>query len=562
MDRHEPLQLWGGIECSMVRIGTEVRDQLAETGHAHRSADLWQVAALGLRTLRYPVLWGRVRHGLTGEDWNWSDARLERLWKLGIAPIVGLLHHGFGPRPDLVLNPLFPEAFADFALAVAQRYPWADAFTPINEPLVTARASGLYGWWYPHCRDEAMCFRLLVAQCRATAKAMAAIRKVSPMARLVQTEDFGRIFATAPLQYQAAYENERRWLTIDLLTGRVDRTHMFYERLVAAGIGESELDEFVAEPCVPDLVGIDYYLTSDRFLDHRLDLYPGENVGGNHLDAYVDIAAVRSACRNHATLASRIDEVWERYHLPLALTEIHNGCTRDEELRWLVDSWQAANAARRRGIDLHAVTAWALFGMIDWNSMLVRQDQHYESGAFDIRWRPPRPTAVAQAIAKLASGESYDHPALDRPGWWLPETQRSKAARRLLVGGNAQFKPIVEECCSSRRLAFIWDDSHSPDLPLARTMWASIHVSRSWPEEANMRMTCRYVDDGQLEVEAGFTSDARWMVHACLDLLIDDCRGKVRLLKAGHSNQYEFEHSPSRVRARARGNVCRPLTLS
>ncbi|WP_425359544.1 hypothetical protein [Borborobacter arsenicus] len=117
--------------------------------------------------------------------WSWSDTRLKRLRELGINPIAGLLHHGFGPRADNVLDPAFPHAFAEFALAVARRYPWIESFSPINEPLTAARYSGLYGLWYPHDSDEAPCFRLLVSQCRAVAKAMAAIR-------LVQTEDFGR----------------------------------------------------------------------------------------------------------------------------------------------------------------------------------------------------------------------------------------------------------------------------------------------------------------------------------------------------------------------------------
>ena len=45
-------------------------------------------------------------------------------------------------------------------------------------------------------------------------------------------------------------------------------------------------------------------------------------------------------------LKQRIDEVWDRYHLPIAVTELHNGSTRDEQLRWLVDGWQAHRRKR------------------------------------------------------------------------------------------------------------------------------------------------------------------------------------------------------------------------
>lgn len=550
MNPDMPLQLWGGVECSVVRVGGQTRDQMAETGHERRAGDLDLIAGLGVRTLRYPVLWEKVRYGFAGVDWSWSDARLERLKTLGISPVAGLLHHGFGPRPDLILDPQFPDSFARFAAAVAQRYPWLDAFTPINEPMTTARISGLYGSWYPHGRDEALCFRLLVAQCRAVAKAMDAIRKINPRALLVQTEDFGRIFSTAPLRYQADYENQRRWLTIDLLMGRVNGSHMFHERLIAAGASEAELAEFVAEPCPPDIVGIDYYLTSDRFLDHRTALHPSEHLGGNLFDAYVDIAAVRTPYADRATLAARIDEVWERYRLPLALTEIHNGCTRDEQLRWLLESWETACAARSKGVDLRALTAWALFGMVDWNSMLTRCDRHYEPGAFDARSLPPRPTALSRAITQLARGAAYDHPILDRPGWWRPDSHRRRPARPLLLSGEGDMRGAIEECCKARRLAFVGVDFRSTDQELPGT-WPSIHVSPIWPGETWLRLNCRYADGCALDIEAECAANRRCVADACLDLLIDDCQGRVRLLKVRAGNQYELS-----VRSLERPNFC------
>ena len=42
---------------------------------------------------------------------------------------------------------------------VAERYPWVRRYTPVNEPLTTARFSALYGLWYPHVRDDAAFLR-------------------------------------------------------------------------------------------------------------------------------------------------------------------------------------------------------------------------------------------------------------------------------------------------------------------------------------------------------------------------------------------------------------------
>ena len=48
-----PLEVWGGIECSVVRIGDAWRDQVRETGHHDRPGDLDQVALVRVEQL-YP----------------------------------------------------------------------------------------------------------------------------------------------------------------------------------------------------------------------------------------------------------------------------------------------------------------------------------------------------------------------------------------------------------------------------------------------------------------------------------------------------------------------------
>jgi len=196
------------------------------TGHAARADDLDRFAALGVRALRYPVLWERVApRGPAQADWAWPDARLARLRELGLRPIVGLLHHGSGPRYTSLVDPAFPEHLAAYAAAVATRYPWVDDYTPVNEPLTTARFSGLYGHWYPHGSDDHTFVRALLLQCRGIVRAMQAIRAVNPVARLVQTEDLGKTYSTAALAYQARLENTRRWLTFDLLCGPIHPHH-------------------------------------------------------------------------------------------------------------------------------------------------------------------------------------------------------------------------------------------------------------------------------------------------------------------------------------------------
>ena len=348
------LELWGGIECSVVRIGDTWRDQVRDTGHHDRTGDLERIAALGIRTLRYPVLWERCHPGQPGAcGWGWHDRQMATLQRLGLTPVVGLVHHGSGPRGTGLLEPGFAEGLAAHAGDVARRYPSVRWWTPVNEPQTTARFACLYGHWHPHLQDEGAFLRAVVAQCRAGLLAMRAVRARSPGARFVHTEDLGRTFATPALHAQAEYENDRRWLSLDLLCGRLDRSHPWRAHLEAHGVDAGQLDELATGEATPDLLGINHYVTSDRFLDHRLHLYPAGMHGGNGHEPYVDTEAARVDVPPGRTgWLPRLREAWDRYRLPLAITEAHLGCDEArEQVRWLMKPgwrpWRCGPRGRR-----------------------------------------------------------------------------------------------------------------------------------------------------------------------------------------------------------------------
>lgn len=417
------LALWAGTECTVNRVADRWHDQSRLNGFHDRLDDLDRLASLGIRRLRFPVLWERIApSGLEDCDWSWTDARMARLRELGIQPIVGLLHHGSGPAYTDLLDPGFPGKLARYARAAAERYPDADAWTPVNEPLTTARFAGLYGHWYPHARDDRSFVRCLLNQVHGTVQAMTFIRTVNPHAQLVQTEDLGySTAATETLAYQAEFENHRRWLSLDLLTGRVTPEHPLWHYLRASGATDEELQRLVAKPCPPDIVGINSYVTSERFLDERLGRYPEQLWGGNGRHRYVDVETPRVVGQHLGGFGTRLREAAERYGLPVAITEAHLGATRDEQLRWLHQAWRAAETLREQGHDVRAVTVWAAFGTFDWDSLVTRLRGHYEPGLWDVSATPPRPTALARLAAQLARGETPDSPVLDGPGWWQRE---------------------------------------------------------------------------------------------------------------------------------------------
>jgi dTDP-4-dehydrorhamnose reductase len=382
---------------------------------------------LGLRTLRFPLLWESLApDSLDRIDWSWADARLAKLKSLGIRPIIGLLHHGSGPRYTDLLDANFPEKLARFAASVARRYPWIDAYTPVNEPLTTARFSALYGHWHPHKSDGLSFARALINQCRGINLAMRAIREVNSDAILVQTEDLGRTFSTPRLRYQAAFENERRWITWDLLRGDVHPGHSMHNYFLWLGVVSSEMEFFTEDPCCPDIIGINYYVTSERYLDENVTKYPSELHGTNGRDVYAD---VRARAIGLAGVRIIMAEAFRRYALPLALTEVHLACTLDEQMRWFMEAWHAAEIIRDRGVDVRAVTAWALLGSFDWDSLVTRRADHYEPGAFRIRNGVPQPTALASLLERTACGQPIADPVLNSRGWWRKRTRLRHAAK-------------------------------------------------------------------------------------------------------------------------------------
>jgi len=420
----QPLALWGGIECTVNRVGDEFFDQAVHSGHDTRTDDLDLLQSLGISVMRYPVLWERVApNGLDQADWTVSDVQLAACRARELTVIAGLVHHGSGPRHTSLVDAGFAPGLADYARAVATRYPWIEHYTPVNEPLTTARFATLYGVWYPHSCSDRDFVNAVLNQCRATVLAMQAIRAINPAAKLVQTDDLGKSWGTPAMAAMTDFYNHRRWLGWDLLCGKVDQCHPLWTYLLKHGAAPGDVLWFRANPCPPDILGVNYYVTSERWLDDRVEQYPFITAGVIDGQACIDTESVRVAEAPDTGLAPLLMEAWQRYRLPIAVTEAHLHAGREDQLRWLIEIWQAAQAARTQGADVRAVTAWALLGSFDWNSLVTRQAGHYESGAFDLRGGQPRATAVAALLRQLATGQPPVHPAAVGPGWWRRDTR-------------------------------------------------------------------------------------------------------------------------------------------
>lgn len=456
-------EVWGGIECTINRVNNQYRDQLDMSGHYTRSGDIERFAALGIRKLRYPVLWEHHQPNAGKKiDWRWTEKQLNTIRNSKIVPVAGLLHHGSGPSFTDLTDKDFPARLAAYAFKVAGKFPWLTYYTPVNEPLTTARFSGLYGLWYPHLENESAFIQMLLNQLKAIVLAMTEIRKINPDAQLIQTEDLSKTHSTPLLSYQANFENERRWLTNDLLCGKVNKEHFFWNYFISRNIPESLLHFFIENPCPPSVIGFNYYVTSERWLDEKTEHFPSCTHGSNGKHVYADTEAVRTG--HNDGLSTLLKEAWQRYKLPMAVTECHLSCTREEQLRWLKEVWDKCCFLKKEGIDIKAVTAWSLLGAYDWNSLLTRDQNYYESGVFDISNRQIRPTALHKMIRSLAGTGDYQHPLFASKGWWHKqnntdckshEAGKQKIIPLLIIGKTGTLGNAFIKICEQRSIPFI-----------------------------------------------------------------------------------------------------------
>jgi dTDP-4-dehydrorhamnose reductase len=409
------LEVWASPEPTVARIDADtVRDQCAETGWSGRPDDVDRIAELGVGGCRFPVLWEHVApRDPHVRDFRAQRTGIERLRARGVDPIVTLLHHGSGPRYTDLLDPAFPELFAGFAAAATRELPDVLRWTPINEPLTTARFSTLYGVWYPNRRDDAAFGRALVHQVLATLYAMQRIRARCPAAQLVVTEDLQRFTAADPgVCGYVDFLRERAFVSLELLAGRVVPGHALYGFLIErCAVSAHELATIAANAAAPDLVAFNHYPHSERYVYTAADGTIG------------DVPAVYVPGEPALNAEPLLRAAARRLQLPVALGEVHIDAPGAERVRWLAQHAGAVESLRADGIDVRAIGVWAAFGMVDWHSLLRARAQAVEDGIYTFAGPRgvPRRTPLTVAVAALARGERIDDRGVR--GWWERETR-------------------------------------------------------------------------------------------------------------------------------------------
>ncbi len=366
-----------GIECSYPTIdhGKTRRDQLEECGHyTYWKKDLQLVKDLGLKVLRYGFPYYKVHLGPNKFDWSFADEVMNEIKRLGITPILDLLHFGLPDWMGNFQNPEFPVLFAAYAKAVTERYPWVRYYTPVNEIFVTARKSAKEGLWNEQLKDD-KAFVTAIKHCvAASILATHEIAHLRPDAIIVQSESAEYIHeAKADQSQEVKLKNKQRLISLDLLYAiPPDSDICLY--LMDNGLTREEYKWFMAgEPPGYQIMGNDYYGRNETIIMPDGKISTAEDVMG-----WYQITK----------------DYYNRYRKPVMHTET-NTFDAAQAPTWLWKQWINILRMRSDGVPVLGFTWYSLTDQIDWDCGLTQKNNTVnECGLYDLN-RNPRPVCEA-----------------------------------------------------------------------------------------------------------------------------------------------------------------------
>ena len=167
-------------------------------------------------------------------------------------------------------NPDFPQQFCLYAKAFAERFPWVQLYTPVNEMYICAMFSAKYGWWNEQMTTDQSFVTALKHIVKANVLAMAEIVKIRADAIFIQSESSEYFHAENPQAIgPAEVLNSMRFLSLDLNYGRRVDSEM-YEYLLDNGMTRDEyhffLNNHLKQHCI---MGNDYYVTNEHRVTRR-----------------------------------------------------------------------------------------------------------------------------------------------------------------------------------------------------------------------------------------------------------------------------------------------------
>lgn len=369
-----------GIEnsCPTIENGRVRMDEMEKCRHY----DLWcrdfdLVQELGIAHLRYGPPMHEVWLGPDRYDWSFPDQTFGELYRRHITPITDLCHFGLPDWLGNFQNPDFPDLFARYCRAFAERFPWVQLYTPVNEMYITALFSAKYGWWNEQLRSDRAFVTALKHVVKANVLAMGELLAFRPDAIFIQSESSEYFHAQNPSAiHPAEIMNAVRFLSLDLNYAHRVSSEM-YEYLLDNGMTREEYHFFLKRKLKHHcIMGNDYYETNEHLVHPDGTTEPSGEIFG------------------YAIITK---QYYARYSLPIMHTETNlvEGPRGDEAIRWLRKQWANVLRIRNDGLPIVGFTWYSLIDQVDWDTTLRENNGRANPlGLYDLD-RSIRPVGVA-----------------------------------------------------------------------------------------------------------------------------------------------------------------------
>ena len=388
-------------------------DEYELTGHYERwREDIGLMAHLGVPAARYGIPWHRINPQKGVWSWDWTDAAIERMLEVGIQPIIDLVHYGLPSWIDRAfLNPDFPEYMAEYAGRVAERYKGrVHAYTPLNEPRITAWYCGRIGWWPPFQKSWKGFVAVMSGVCRGIVRTVETLREIDPDILFVHVDATDLYVAAEPaLQAEADLRQEIVFLALDLVSGRIGPSHPLFTWLQRQMLREGDFAWFADHAIELPFIGINLYPMFTYKTIFRTA------AGGMRIKmSYAG-----------GDLVEKLGKLyWERYHAPLFVSETASVGSVRRRQAWLDDSLASVARLRAAGVPMVGYTWWPLFALVTWAYRQgTKPPASYlkQMGLWNLDEKLERiPTSLVDAFRNHCLRGSEDVGRLQRPAEAVP----------------------------------------------------------------------------------------------------------------------------------------------
>lgn len=218
---------------------------------------------------------------------------------------------------------------------------------------------GRRGVWPPYLRGDAGYIRVMLQIVKGVINTVEAIKAVDPDTVMVQVEATGLSRAVRQELEVLALEDQRRgYLFFDLITGLVNHEHPLFGWLLRNGASPDDLAELVRHRIPIDVLGMNFYpqwSTKEIYIDHKGRL------------------SYRSIEHDGDGFAALIEDYYNRYRVPVMITETSALGEDDVRSRWMRASVAAVKQLRASGVPVIGYSWFPLFTMVDWRYRLGRR---------------------------------------------------------------------------------------------------------------------------------------------------------------------------------------------